>query len=132
MAKYNIKCDVVSNGSLVVLKKGSATLAGRVFLNPCSDWKEWVKEAIERDKQGKKLEESAKCHAGCGNESQVTLVDDVEYHLCQNCLLMLITRNLSSGQWKELMKIHSKHKIPFLLHDDFYNENGIALQPYGG
>jgi len=72
------------------------------------------------------------CEA-CGRfESQWELVDrygDAKtYDVCTNCLLPLVGNALSKEQFKNLLK--SKHKKDeFLLHGDFYDEKGNALQP---
>jgi hypothetical protein len=50
------------------------------------------------------------------------------YHLCGNCILQLVTENLSKEQFMNLLKSgHSANE--FYLHSDFYDERGRALQP---
>ncbi len=49
------------------------------------------------------------------------------YRLCFACADRLQKRNLRPLEWFNLAAIHSSHK--FLLHDDFYFNNGIADQP---
>jgi hypothetical protein len=68
-----------------------------------------------------------KCQTGCNNNSQVILKDDVEYHLYHNCLIPLVNLSLTQLEWKKLSKIHGEEA--FLLHSDFYDDKGIALQP---
>jgi hypothetical protein len=36
-------------------------------------------------------------------------------------------RNLSPEEWKKLTRTHDENE--FLLHEDFYDEDGNALQP---
>ena len=50
------------------------------------------------------------------------------YKVCSNCLLPLVGEALDKKQFKNLLK--SGHKDEeFLLHEDFYDEEGRALQP---
>lgn len=52
-----------------------------------------------------------------------------KYELCLNCLAALINLCLTKEQFKNLLK--SGHKdTEFYLHEDFYDEEGNALQPY--
>ena len=56
-----------------------------------------------------------------------TLNDDkYTYKLCQNCLLLFVAHALFPDMWKNLIK---KFPDSFFLHDDFYDEDGTALQP---
>jgi len=71
-----------------------------------------------------------KCEACKSFEVQVKLklIDEKEYLLCMNCLNNLIDLRLSQTQFLNL--IESGHsKLDFLLHSDFYDDEGIALQP---
>jgi hypothetical protein len=53
---------------------------------------------------------------------------DKPYKVCTNCLGNLASRDLQPKEFKNLLK--SKHsKKEFLLHEDFYDEKGNALQP---
>lgn len=53
--------------------------------------------------------------------------DEETYVVCANCLISLVCRDLSSEQYKNLLKNgHSAEE--FLLHSDFYDEDGNALQ----
>lgn len=75
-----------------------------------------------------------KCQA-CGSEVQWVLTseyDDKEtYSICSNCLTNLVRLNLSKKQFKALLKAgHTDDE--FFLHEDFYDENGKALQPECG
>lgn len=57
-----------------------------------------------------------------------TLDDSVSYFVCSNCLPALVSYNLSKKQFRHLIKAgHSMSE--FLLHEDFYDEDGTALQP---
>lgn len=49
------------------------------------------------------------------------------YHLCAACHHRLHARALRPLEWYNLAKRHGWHR--FLLHDDFYNEQGAASQP---
>lgn len=54
--------------------------------------------------------------------------DEVEpYRLCQPCHERLIARSLRPLEWFNLAKRHSWSQ--YLLHDDFYDEDGTATQP---
>lgn len=68
----------------------------------------------------------------CGSEHQWTLNDAyhprIIYEICSNCLIMLVNYSLSKKAWNKLIaEGHSEHE--FLLHEDFYDEEGNALQP---
>ena len=50
------------------------------------------------------------------------------YILCLNCLIPFVNCNLSKEQFKSLLA--NGHTVSeFYLHDDFYDEEGNALQP---
>ena len=50
------------------------------------------------------------------------------YKVCSNCLQRLVTYNLMPYQFKNL--VANGHKeTEFLIHGDFYDEDGVALQP---
>jgi hypothetical protein len=54
--------------------------------------------------------------------------DNKTYNVCTNCLQGLMLYDLSPVEYKNLLK--NGHKATeFLLHDDFYDEDGRALQP---
>ncbi len=55
--------------------------------------------------------------------------DDAEepYHLCSPCHRRLHARALRPIEWYNLAKRHGWYQ--FLLHDDFYEEDGTATQP---
>ena len=55
--------------------------------------------------------------------------DEVTYILCPNCLSRLVMRALSPLQFHTLIK-NGHAPEEFMLHDDFYDEAGNALQPY--
>jgi len=67
------------------------------------------------------------CQACKQYDVQVELKDDVTYHLCHNCLINLVMRNLSKEQYHNLVAIHGS--CTYLLHEDFYDDDGTALQP---
>ncbi|GIN21231.1 MAG TPA: hypothetical protein DEO65_12655 [Bacillus bacterium] len=49
------------------------------------------------------------------------------YRLCQGCRDRLVRYSLKPIEWYNLAVIHSPKK--FLLHDDFYDDDGEAAQP---
>ncbi|MCM5681557.1 hypothetical protein M8A51_18690 [Schlegelella sp. S2-27] len=54
--------------------------------------------------------------------------DAVEpYRVCGGCNSRLLSRSLRPREWFNLAKRHGPAK--FLLHDDFYDDDGIASQP---
>ena len=56
-----------------------------------------------------------------------TDVVDEPFHLCLECNRRLQARALRPVEWFNLAKRHGWQE--FLLHDDFYDEEGTALQP---
>ena len=76
-----------------------------------------------------------KCEACKHFPHTVTFIDkglgrkeDVEYKLCNNCVFQFVTLALTKQQYKNLL--NSGHKASeYYLHDDFYEEDGTALQP---
>jgi hypothetical protein len=72
------------------------------------------------------------CESCSGRERQWDLKSDngEVYLLCSNCLIELVNLCLSPAHFKSL--IRNGHKATeFMLHSDFYDEDGIALQPRG-
>ena len=59
----------------------------------------------------------------------VEISDDTNqpYKLCYECHDRLLNYSLRPIEWYNLAIIHSNNK--FLLHDDFYDEDGVAGQP---
>ncbi|WP_286143699.1 hypothetical protein [Bacillus sp. UNCCL81] len=49
------------------------------------------------------------------------------YKLCNNCHERLLKRSLKPIEWYNLAVVHSPKK--YLLHDDFYEDDGQACQP---
>jgi len=49
------------------------------------------------------------------------------YHLCTACFKLLHARALRPAEWYNLAKRHGWYQ--FLLHDDFYDDDGTAIQP---
>jgi len=55
--------------------------------------------------------------------------DEPVYAVCSNCLILLTTYSLRPEMYKNLLK--NGHKATeFLLHDDFYDDEGNALQSF--
>jgi len=52
---------------------------------------------------------------------------DQPYKLCNQCHKRLLKYSLRPVEWYNLAVIHSPNK--FLLHDDFYDDDGEACQP---
>ena len=60
-----------------------------------------------------------------------TLDNSVSYFVCSCCLPDLVTYNLKKKQIRNLIKSgHTRDE--FLLHEDFYDDDGNALQPMFG
>lgn len=54
--------------------------------------------------------------------------EKVKYKVCSTCLMFLTTHSLPKDCFKNLIK--NGHKTSeFLLHEDFYDNDGNALQP---
>jgi len=54
--------------------------------------------------------------------------DEIQpYELCQECHRRLLSYSLRPIEWYNLASIHTFNK--FLLHDDFYEDDGEATQP---
>lgn len=77
-------------------------------------------------------EKGVKCEACEEAEEQDILVDAYRkakpYHVCSNCLLALVMHRLTPKEFGNLIKnghLNTEH----YLHDDFYDEDGKALQP---
>ena len=88
--------------------------------------KDWEREGEElKKKQGV-------CEA-CGERHVQWILKDAygnakDYRVCSICLLLLVNTNLSSENFENLLsKGHSDNE--FLLHGDFYDDEGNALQP---
>ncbi|AGK53676.1 hypothetical protein [Bacillus sp. 1NLA3E] len=70
------------------------------------------------------------CEACKINEINVVETPDdpnQPYKLCYQCHERLLKRSLRPIEWYNLAVVHSPNK--FLLHDDFYEEDGEACQP---
>jgi len=64
----------------------------------------------------------------CDFPESCTLIDgDTTYKLCPNHLLSLVELRLSVKEAKKLIQKHGNQT--FYLHEDFYDEQGHALQP---
>jgi len=73
-----------------------------------------------------------KCEACEENEAQATLNvhGGKPYTVCMNCLIALVNCALIPKQFKNLLK-NGHVDTEFLIHSDFYDEEGNALQPHG-
>jgi hypothetical protein len=76
--------------------------------------------------------EKMKCEACRKTEHQWVLTDtmdeSVSYFVCSCCLARLNNYDLTKKQFRNLIKAgHTQDE--FLLHDDFYDEDGEAMQP---
>ncbi|MFT8322548.1 MAG: hypothetical protein ABF649_16780 [Bacillus sp. (in: firmicutes)] len=70
------------------------------------------------------------CEACKRNEISVVETNDdpnQPYKLCNQCHERLLKYSLRPIEWYNLAVVHSSNK--FLLHDDFYEEDGEACQP---
>ena len=56
-----------------------------------------------------------------------TYPGDVPYHICSNCLNRLVNLDLTKKQFKTVLK-NGHTDDEYLLHGDYYNEQGKALQ----
>lgn len=72
------------------------------------------------------LSEELKCVID-GKPAMLFKDGPTEYHLCMEHIAKLIAHNLAPQEWKALVNIYGPDE--FLLHDDFYDEEGTALQP---
>lgn len=73
------------------------------------------------------------CECGCGNIGLVRLSitadqNAIRYDVCMNCLIALVNLSLSPKQFKSLLRRGHKD-TEYLLHGDFYDNEGNALQP---
>ena len=57
-----------------------------------------------------------------------TYEGDIPYNVCANCLHPLVNLCLTNKQFKALLK-NGHTDEEYLLHGDFYDGNGNALQP---
>ena len=73
-----------------------------------------------------------KCECCKKTEHQFLLTDtydnSVSYFVCSCCLQELVNHNLSKKQYRHLIKAGHTN-LEYLLHDDFYDGEGNALQP---
>lgn len=74
--------------------------------------------------------EEEKCECGCGNNVSciLTVLGNRAYKICMNCHSDLTNLRLNKEQFKSLIK-NGHITSEFLLHSDFYDKNGKALQP---
>jgi hypothetical protein len=75
--------------------------------------------------------ENEPCQCCEESEHQWSLIssygDEKPYLVCSNCLISLVTYRLSKKQYKNLLK-NGHEESEFLIHDDFYDEDGTATQ----
>lgn len=70
-----------------------------------------------------------KCNC-CNFQEAFTITTNFStYHLCKNHLIDFWCLNLSKKDFKQLYKKDESGTCDFELHDDFYSEDGEALQP---
>ena len=78
------------------------------------------------------MSESGICESCNKGEVQWILKDaygkSKNYKICSNCLNNLTSCNLRPHQFKNLLA-NGHSDTEFLLHGDFYDEDGCALQP---
>ena len=70
------------------------------------------------------------CEACKSHDIQVVATEDnpdQPYKLCRQCHARLLSYSLRPIEWYNLAVIHSPNT--FLLHDDFYDDDGEATQP---
>lgn len=73
-----------------------------------------------------------KCESCMDCDANIELKDKlgpVTYNICGNCLQELISYSLTPQHFKNLLK-NGHSETEFYLHDDFYDEDGNALQPW--
>ena len=69
------------------------------------------------------------CENGQYQAELILVGENSPYKLCMNCLHDLNELNLSPEQFKNLLA-NGHSNTEFLLHNDFYDEDGDALQPH--
>jgi hypothetical protein len=62
----------------------------------------------------------------CAEQAIIFEDHDATYELCSTHMEKLIRRSLAP---KEFSVLYLKHGNTFLLHDDFYEDDGEAVQP---
>lgn len=67
------------------------------------------------------------CEKSAANVVESCDDPDEPYQVCSSCHKRLLTRALRPREWYNLAKRHGWYQ--FLLHDDFYDEDGRADQP---
>lgn len=72
---------------------------------------------------------SHKCDCCDSNDVYKITTSFKTYFLCKEHLIDFVCYNLKQSDFKSLYKTDSKGNCDFYLHDDFYDEDGIALQP---
>ena len=83
------------------------------------------------------MKQKYECECDCGNDANVMHEDldalnsiglPLKYFLCKNCEMDFVNIALSKEQFKALLK-HGHTTKEFMLHGDYYDEEGTALQP---
>ena len=54
---------------------------------------------------------------------------DNTFYVCASCFSALATHSLKPEEWKNLVEKNNHKDYAFLLHEDYYDEDGNALQP---
>ena len=70
------------------------------------------------------------CEACRKNDAQVChtdLYDKTQTYLCKNCEVAYVNLSLTKKQFFNMIKSGHTTK-EFMLHSDFYDEEGVALQ----
>lgn len=125
----------------IILWKEIGEECSRAFDNICEhleikkertiDNEELLERIREYLKEKERTEEKFKCEAcneQCGISTRTILDDGNKYVVCCSCIVSLINNSLSPDQFNNLLKNgHSRKE--FLLHLDFYDYDGVALQP---
>jgi len=59
---------------------------------------------------------------------EMTDIGTTTYKICNNCLFELVNHALTNQHFKNLLK-NGHSSSEYYLHDDFYDEDGNAIQP---
>jgi hypothetical protein len=81
-----------------------------------------------------KLGQTGMCQC-CEKSEEMYLLQDIyddkltpPFRVCANCLTFLVNLSLTKKQFKNLIK-NGHSSTEFLLHGDFYDDEGNAVQP---
>jgi hypothetical protein len=67
------------------------------------------------------------CETAASDATEPSGDEAAPYHLCSACHRRLLARALRPIEWYNLAKRHGWWQ--YLLHDDFYDDDGAASQP---